>query len=193
MIAWMLSHPPGVIARNEAVRLALATGLSLGLGLGLFDLTLSLARRPPPAFARLATIWLPLAVSSAAFFLMIAPFLAILALLPGSRAHTQRAPLIVACATGLGAGLFLAVCYDLTRLEQSASARTTSVFVACLSLALGAHGYLLARATWRDASLPPGIPAVLLSLPSLMGTMFLFTWGRAYLPKLRGSPLVWNA
>jgi arylsulfatase A-like enzyme len=189
----MLSHSPGVISRNEAVRLALATGLSLGLALGLLDLTLSLVRRPPPAFARVATVWLPLAVSSAAFFLMIAPVLAILALLPGSIAPSRRVPLLVACATGLGTGLVLAVWHDLTRLEQSASARTTSVFVACLSLALGAHGYLLARATWRDASVPPGIRAVLLSLPSLMGTVFLFTWGRAYLPKPRGSPLVWNA
>ena len=140
MFPWMMSPSPGTPSRNEAVRLALATGLSLGLALGLFDLTLSLVRRPPPAFARLATIWLPLAVSSASFFLMIVPVLAILALLPGSISRSRRVPLIAACVTGLGAGLFLAVYYDLTRLEQNASARTTLFLVACMSLALGAHG-----------------------------------------------------
>lgn len=178
---------------REAARFALMAALSEGLALGFFDVSLSLSRRPAGALRHLGAALAPVAVSGAAFFFLVFIFLLPFALLPARTLRQGKGALLVSLATGLGTGLGLAVFYNLMRLELSSIQARILVLVLCLSLAIGAHQYERAGAVWTQSTAPRAIRAVLLALPLLLGSGFLFTWGWAFrrAPAPADSPTVW--
>ncbi|PYQ10620.1 MAG: hypothetical protein DMH00_10565 [Acidobacteria bacterium] len=190
------AKPPSLSALpfGRAVGLALASSLSLGLSLGLLDVTMSILRDRPRAFQSLAGVLPPLSTSFPAFFLLVFAILLPAALAPGRRVGPRKGPLIVALATTLGIFLLLAVYYGLVPPRPSPAQSRILFLVTFLSLALGAQRYQRLRATWASPAVPREVGATLLSLPLVLGTGFLFIWGRAYRTAMvPGSwPLLWD-
>jgi arylsulfatase A-like enzyme len=181
------------LSPREAARFALMASLSEGLALGFFDVSLGLIRRPAGALRHLGPALAPVAVSGAVFFFLVFILLLPCALLPAKTLRQGKGALLVSLATGLGTFLGLAVFYNLTRFEISSFQARILVLVLCLSLAIGAHQYDRARATWTDSEVPRGIRAAFLSLPLLLGSGFLFAWGWAFrrAPAPADSPRMW--
>ena len=186
------SHAPARPNRPIA-RFAVTAALSLGLTVGCFDLSLSILRQSPPAFAAFSRVLPPLAASVLALFLGTADLLAAGAFVTRRAASLHREAVLISLLTGTAVALLLATFYDVLNTEQTPIGSQLVFLILCLSGILAMHEYRLARTAWQGTVMPRGIGFVLLAAPLISGAGVLASWGRAYLTSGRSghSSLGW--
>jgi arylsulfatase A-like enzyme len=187
------SSPDPVQAIRQLLQFAVTAGLSVGLSVGCLDLSLSILRQSPPAFAAFPTVLPPLAASVLALFLGTAGLLAICAFLTRRAVSLHPGAALVSLATGTASALILGSFYNALVPDPTPTQSQLLFLILCLSGILGVHEYDLAKSAWGGAEVPLGIRIVLLAAPLLSSAGFLASWAWTYgaTARLGHSSVVW--
>ncbi len=165
---------------RQLFRFAATATLTVGLSVGCFDLSLSILRQSPPAFAAFSRVLPPLAASVLALCLGSACLLAGYTFLARWAAWLHPGAALVALVTGTATALIFGAYYDVLNLEQTHSQSRLVFLILCLSGILAVHEYGLAKSAWRGAEMPLGIRIALLAAPLLSGAGLIASWAWAY-------------